>query len=317
MTTAPTVIESLLEAKEEDEEGEGDGGEVEHLLALPAECNFSGAKAPWGLVGQVPRRSRDGRRRVHVLLDAAKHVSTSPLDLSALGGEGGGCVDMVCLSFYKMFGYPTGLGCLLLRREVAARMGGKAYFGGGTVLAALAGSRFHRLRPEPSQRLADGTENFLGIVSLAPGLARLRALGMGRIEAHVFALTRFMHDQLAGLRHFNGAPVVELYGPPPTGPHLRGPVLAFNLRRPQGEYVGYAEVEKLAGLYRIQLRTGCFCNPGACQVALGLSDDDVKEQLEAGHVCWDDHDLFDGGPSVVGLRTRDDQRADPLACCVE
>ncbi|CAN0474410.1 unnamed protein product, partial [Hapterophycus canaliculatus] len=30
----------------------------------------------------------------------------------------------------------------------------------------------------------------------------------------------------------------------------------------------------------IQLRTGCFCNPGACQAALGLTDEDVREHLE-------------------------------------
>ncbi|CAN0511143.1 unnamed protein product, partial [Ectocarpus sp. 12 AP-2014] len=56
-------------------------------------------------------------------------------------------------------------------------------------------------------------------------------------------------------------------------------------------------VEKIASLENIQLRTGCFCNPGACQSALGLTDDEVKEHLERGHVCWDEHDLIDGRPT--------------------
>lgn len=62
----------------------------------------------------------------------------------------------------------------------------------------------------------------------------------------------------------------------------QGPVLAMVFLRPGGSdrYVGHAEVEKMAGLENIQLRTGCFCNPGACQAALGLSDEDIREHLE-------------------------------------
>ena len=40
----------------------------------------------------------------YVLLDAASYASTSPLDLSAVKP------DFVPISFYKIFGYPTGLG---------------------------------------------------------------------------------------------------------------------------------------------------------------------------------------------------------------
>lgn len=60
----------------------------------------------------------------------------------------------------------------------------------------------------------------------------------------------------------------------------QGPVIALGFLRPGRAAVGHAEVEKLAGLEGIQLRTGCFCNPGACQAALGLSDRDVMENLE-------------------------------------
>jgi hypothetical protein len=55
----------------------------------------------------------------------------------------------------------------------------------------------------------------------------------------------------------------------------------------------YREVERLAGLRRIRLRTGAFCNPGACAAALGLSPEDVRSHYEdAGHVCWDARDLI-------------------------
>ena len=38
---------------------------------------------------------------------------------------------------------------------------------------------------------------------------------------------------------------------------------------------GVLKVEKMAELYTIQLRTGCFCNQGACQAYLTLSDEQV------------------------------------------
>jgi hypothetical protein len=56
-------------------------------------------------------------------------------------------------------------------------------------------------------------------------------------------------------------------------------------------------VEKLAGLCGILLRTGCFCNPGACAAHLGLSLQDIISNYEAGHVCWDDNDIIDGRPT--------------------
>ena len=46
-----------------------------------------------------------------VLLDAAAFVPTNRLDLSAVRPE------FVAMSWYKMFGYPTGVGCLLARRD--------------------------------------------------------------------------------------------------------------------------------------------------------------------------------------------------------
>ena len=48
----------------------------------------------------------------------------------------------------------------------------------------------------------------------------------------------------------------------------------------------------MAALNKIHLRTGAFCNPGACAAALGLTAEDVKSNFEAGHVCWDDQDLI-------------------------
>lgn len=51
-----------------------------------------------------------------VLLDAAAYVPTSTLNLSSVQP------DFVACSFYKMFGYPTGVGCLLVRNTALPRL---------------------------------------------------------------------------------------------------------------------------------------------------------------------------------------------------
>ncbi len=187
-----------------------------HLLALPAECNFTGDRLPLerlvasvrerGVVGaggaavgtcgtaavlgaaahgQQQRRGRGGAEgaagpsrmgatdgnvqsqqqqqqevgeetapaeestsssaaahvahgRWLVLLDAAKACSTHPPDLTAVRA------DFVVLSYYKIFGHPTGLGALVVRRDALELLaGGKRYFGGGTVEVAVADRPYH------------------------------------------------------------------------------------------------------------------------------------------------------------------------------
>ena len=44
-------------------------------------------------------------------------------------------------------------------------------------------------------------------------------------------------------------------------------------------------------------RTGCFCNSGACQHHLGLTDQDLMAMYEAGHVCGDMVDIINDKPT--------------------
>ena len=96
---------------------------------MPAQSNFSGVKHPLDLVDEAQAAGWD------VLLDAAAFVPTNPLDLQAVKP------DFVVLSFYKMFGYPTGVGCLLVRDRALARLH-RPWFAGGTVnFATVQGRR--------------------------------------------------------------------------------------------------------------------------------------------------------------------------------
>ncbi|CAF4899502.1 unnamed protein product, partial [Rotaria magnacalcarata] len=57
------------------------------------------------------------------LVDCAKYLSTKPFSLSLYP------VDFVVLSFYKIFGYPTGLGALIIRNESLKLLNKENYFG--------------------------------------------------------------------------------------------------------------------------------------------------------------------------------------------
>lgn len=89
---------------------------------------------------------------------------------------------------------------------------------------------------------------------------------MTAIQRHVFALTEFLVEQLSGLRHKNGKPVVEIYGKHALHDwKQQGGIVAFNVLRADGHYVGYYKVQQDAARKEIHLRTGCHCNPGACR----------------------------------------------------
>ena len=90
-------------------------------------------------------------------------------------------------------------------------------------------------------------------------------------------LTSWLLERLIDLRHANGRPMVRIYGPMTT--ESRGGVVTMNFYDPEGHLLDYRRVEELAGLQRISLRTGCFCNPGAGETAEGLTEADVLEAV--------------------------------------
>lgn len=200
-----------------------------------------------------------------VLLDAAAFVPTNTLDLGEVSP------DFVCVSFYKMFGFPTGVGALLARREALARLR-RPWFGGGTVEYVSVQNDIHQLRIG-AEAFEDGTPHFLGIAEVAGGLEFLRNVGMNHIHERVAGLTERLLGILTSLSHPSGERAVDLYGP--AGIDHRGGTVAFNLRTPDGFVVPYGVVERAASEVKISLRGGCFCNPGAAEAAFGLPADEA------------------------------------------
>jgi molybdenum cofactor sulfurtransferase len=141
------------------------------LFAYPGQCNFSGVKYPLEWSGEVRKKGN-----WDVLVDAASLVASSRLDLSKSSP------DYVCISFYKIFGLPTGLGALLVRAGSEEKLQ-KSYFGGGTVLMTLAGGKMRKeLRPTFHERFEDGTINFLSIVQLGVAIDYFQKLIPGSIS---------------------------------------------------------------------------------------------------------------------------------------
>lgn len=247
-----------------------------NLLAFPAQSNFSGVQHPLGWVPQARSRGWD------VLLDAAAFVPSNRLDLSQVRA------DFVALSFYKMFGYPTGVGALIARREALAMLR-RPWFAGGTV--DLASVRADRFVPAPgSAAFEDGTLNFMDIPGVELGLDLVESVGIETIHQRIRLLTGWLIEELLAFEHRNGRPLVRLYGP--VGTERRGGSIAFNLLDASGRVIELREIEEGAARRRISLRTGCFCNPGAGEAALGLT----RGKLER---------CFTGGPRQV---TYDDLR---------
>jgi selenocysteine lyase/cysteine desulfurase len=122
--------------------------------------------------------------------------------------------EFVAVSWYKVFGYPTGIGCLLARRDALARLH-RPWFSGGTVVSASAQGGWYRLAEDESG-FEDGTLNFLSIPDVTAGLAWISGIGIDLIHRRVGYLTGWLLDGLAGLKHGSGAPMVRLYGPGPA-----------------------------------------------------------------------------------------------------
>ncbi|KAG0208544.1 hypothetical protein BGX28_000548 [Mortierella sp. GBA30] len=279
-----------------------------NLFAYPAQCNFGGRRYPLLWTSQIKNCLDTRTTKNLVLLDAASYVMTSELDLS----DHASSPDFVVVSFYKMFGFPTGLGAVIVKTELADKLR-KGYFGGGTVSAITSDEHWQVYRSSLHGRFEDGTLNYLDIVALDLAFESIKEIygDYSKISPHVTTLHRALYQAMRGLKHYNGAPLCDIYvddaeentaisetGSRLVGdPRAYGPILNFNLKRSNGQWIGYGDVERLASMKNIHVRTGGFCNPGSMQRWLNLSAEEVKANLEAGHVCWDDTDILNGKPT--------------------
>ena len=225
------------------------------LFAYPAQSNFSSVKHPLEWIEKAHRHGWD------VLLDAAAFVPTSKLDLNAVKP------DFVSISFYKMFGYPTGIGALIARKDASAKLQ-RPWFAGGTItVASVQGGKYYMA--DGASAFEDGTIDYLNIPAVEIGLKHLESIGYDVIQERVRSLTGWLLDNLTVLKHSNSVPLARVYGP--TDLDERGGAVTVNFYDQYNQPLDHRYIEQKANEANISLRTGCFCNPGAGEVALEIS----------------------------------------------
>lgn len=268
------------------------------LIAFPAQSNLNGRRLPLRWCKEVRSASRQSGGNVYTLLDAASFVSTAPLDIGAVAP------DFTALSFYKIFGFPD-LGALIVRKSAARVFERRRYFGGGTVdMVIAAGAQWHAKKESSiHDRLEDGTLPFHSIVALDAALDTHKRLygSMANISTHTTFLAKRLFDRISLLTHWNQKNVCQIYQTNAVYgcTMTQGPILAFNIRNSQGEFIPKTEVEKLATVQNIQIRTGSVCNPGGTASALGWSGTDLRRHYSTGLRCGDAHDIIGGRPTGI------------------
>jgi len=279
------VVETQLE-----EAWEQADPKMRNLFAYPAQSNFSAVQHPLEWIERAHARGWD------VLLDAAAFAPSNRLDLAVWKP------DFVPLSFYKMFGYPSGLGALLARRQALTKLQ-RPWFAGGTItVASVQGDKYYLA--DGHTAFEDGTLDYLNIPAVEIGLKHIEAIGIELIHERVRCLTGWLLENLIPMQHSSGVPLVRLYGPTTT--EKRGGALSMNFFNTRGQAIDHRAIEDEANKSNISLRTGCFCNPGAGELALGISRLELavcfSQPLHEQRLSIDDFRLCIDGKSSGAVR---------------
>jgi len=261
-----------------------------NLFAYPAQSNFSSVQHPLEWIALAQSQGWD------VLLDAAAYAPTTRLDLSRWQP------DFVPLSFYKIFGYPTGLGALIARKTALAKLH-RPWFAGGTItVASVQGDKYYLA--EGHTAFEEGTVNYLDIPAIEIGLRHIESIGLEAIHERVRCLAGWLLEELTAMKHSSGLPLVRVYGP--TDTQSRGGAVTVNFFDRDGNLIDHRLIEQEANQVNISLRTGCFCNPGAGEVALGFSRVELDVCFaQPGHedrLSLDDFRLCFDGQSIGAVR---------------
>ncbi len=243
------------------------------LFAFPAQSNVSGVKHD---LRWIERAQKMG---YHVLLDAAAYVPANPLDLKSI------TPDFVSVSFYKIFGYPTGIGCLLLRKSTYDILQ-KPWFAGGTVTLVSVASQ-EKFLAEGHERFEDGTLDYVNIPAVKMGLDFMNEIGMQRLQNRMKALIEEAISRLSAIKHDNGKPVLRIFGPADVA--HRGSNMIMNFFDPEGNVYPFELIEDKANKRMISIRSGCFCNPGIDEINNCLSNDELAKY----YVSRDKGDYYD------------------------
>lgn len=241
--------------------------DVHSLFTLTGQSNVSNTKNPLSLMKHAASLGYS------TLLDAAALAPTSVISLTETP------VDAMAISFYKMFGFPTGVGALIAKESFLRELK-RPWFAGGTVDVVQAPGTIHTLTHHLHEQFEDGTINYLTLPAITDGLRFLSAY-LPFLPLRLSTLTHYLAHSLSEFRHDStGAPVVRVLSRLPSrcvksvGEQAdTGSVISLVFLNPDGEILPLSFIEHAATAQNISLRTGCMCNPGGAAALLGLGED--------------------------------------------
>jgi selenocysteine lyase/cysteine desulfurase len=164
------------------------------------------------------------------------------------------------------------------------------------------GDRYYQA--EGGSGFEDGTPNYLSLPAIEFGLQYISEVGIETIHTRVRCLTGWLIERLIDLRHSTGAPLARIYGP--RSDVRRGGTITFNLYDRDSRAIDHRDVEQRANAANISLRTGCFCNPGGGEIALGITGTELsscfRQTEHETHLTIDDFRLCIDGKSTGAVR---------------
>ncbi|KAJ6554839.1 PLP-dependent transferase [Mycena capillaripes] len=247
--------------------------ETPSLFAMTAQSNISNTKSPLTTIRYATSLGYD-------TVDAAALAPTSTISLTDYP------VDAMAVSFYKMFGFPTGIGALVAKKSFLRRLR-RPWFAGGNVDVVQVPGTIVTPAQELHDQFEDGTINYLSLPAVTDGLRFLSAY-MPFLPLRLSSLMHYLVSSLSNLRHdITDTPVVRILSAPPscrlTSVGVQsdvGSIISCVFLSPSGEILTNSFIAHAASRMCISLRTGCMCNPGGAAAILGIEND--MQQLYEG-----------------------------------
>lgn len=224
------------------------------LFCYPAKSNYSGVMHSLDWVSLAQEKGWD------VMLDAAAYSANNRLKLGQVKP------DFIPISFYKIFGYPTGIGCLIIKKEKYAKLN-KRWFSGGSILLVSVMKDFFAPETLGYARFEDGTINFGAMKAVTFGLEFMTTLEP--YKNRVSAIASWLRNELHSMSEAGN--FVIIHSPEDSD------TVTFSISRGGQRIIDSWEFEEFANEHNVCVRTGCFCNPGVNEKIFGYEIDTYEK----------------------------------------
>ncbi|KAJ7840896.1 pyridoxal phosphate-dependent transferase [Mycena leptocephala] len=207
------------------------------------------------------RKCYSDTNQSRALRDAAALVATSTISLTDYP------VDAMAISFYKMFGFPTGVGALVAKKSFLRRLQ-RPWFAGGNVDFVQVLGTIVTLSHVLHEQFEDGTINYLSLSAVTDGLRFISAY-MPFLPPSLSSLLQYLISSLNQLRHdTTDTPVVRVLSAVPS----RRLTSVGAQSDPSGEMLPNSFIAHATSQMCMSLRMECMCNTGGAAALLGSKD---------------------------------------------